>query len=298
MSDEIVGASSASSNTDASAGAAVATPASAIASPAAGTADASTQSQGPIPFDRHKAILDGAYHERDDARQALDTFKQQYQWAAQVNPAEFQQLQRWAQAYQENPGQWYAQTTAELKQQYPHLFASDTQPPAIEPDIPVMDAQGHVVSQAFSADKVKALLQQAIADAVGPLQRTQQQQQARETAAQAQAEVNRNVSALWERAIKWHGFMEHKDSIAKAYDAHPDWTLHDAYIDVLQREILPSADQTSQTKLLDSLKTQATGATVHPSGTPGEGIPKFKNFAEASRWFNDHPAEAEAMASR
>ena len=91
---------------------------------------------------------------------------------------------------------------------------------------------------------------------------------------------------------------EHQPLIAKAFSEHPEWNLHDAYLHVLHTEILPKADQVSQAKLLDSLKTQAAGSTVHPGASTPGGIPKFKSHKEALIWFDAHPVEADAWAQR
>ena len=79
---------------------------------------------------------------------------------------------------------------------------------------------------------------------------------------------------------------------------HDDWSLHDAYLHILHTEILPKADQTSQTKLLTQLQTQAAGATVHPGATTPSATPKFKSFREAAEYYDRNPGDAAAMAQR
>ena len=274
---------------------------------------AAAQQQGPIPFDRHKSILDGAYAERDTARREFEEYKQRYGWAGSIDPTEFQQLQRWSTAYREDPVRWMAETVGELKQQYPHLTPALTseaarilagsrgfQPePEIEPDIPVLDAEGQVVSQAFSAERVKQLISRSVAEAigreVGPLKKTEERRQAAEQERAVRYEANLEADNQFRAAQQWHGFKEHNASIEKAYATHENWSLADAYLHVLHTEILPKLDQASQGKLLSHLQTQAAGSTVHPSGTSPTQPFKPKSFEEALAHFEGNPKEAEAM---
>ena len=318
MSDEISGASSPPPNTAIadSGSAAVDSAAPPIVAPAGADASVSiAQPPGPIPFDRHKQILDGAYKERDTYKQQVEQFQQRYGWAEQVDPTEFQQLQRWSSAYRDDPVRWMAATIAELRQTYPHLTPALTseaarilagsrgfqEPPAepdIEPNIPVLDANGEVVSQTFSADRVLALIQRAVAEAVTPVKQSLAQREARERVQQVTQDATQSADALFTRAQQWYGFETHRPAILRAMQQHGEWSLHDAYLHVLHTEILPKADQTSQTKLLTQLQTQAAGATVHPGVSVSSAKPRFKDFADAAAYYETHPEERAAMANR
>ena len=320
MPDDIVAAPSAASlpaPDTAVTGTALATSASTTGTPAPDTAT-SDAPQGPIPFDRHKAILDGAYGERDTARREFEEYKARHGWADRVDPAEFNQLQRWSTAYREDPVKWMAETISELRRAYPHLTPAltseaarilggarglhATPEPEIEPDIPVLDQQGNVVSQAFSADRVKQYVTRAVAEALGrevaPLKKSVEDQQASVVAQRERAASIADADAVYKQAEQWHGFAEHKPAIAKAFHAHPDWSLQDAYLHVLHTEILPKFDQASQTKLLTQLKTQAAGGSVRPDGA-GQAKPDFKgDFRKALEYYDTHPEEASALAQR
>ena len=313
MPDDIAAGSSPASATPEVAGA-VETPASATPTPAQSTAAGEATPEGPIPFQRHKAILDAAYLERDEARKALAEHAERTGWAEQVDPSEFQQLQRWSAAYREDPVRWMASTIGELRQQFPHLTPALTSEaarilgaargltaepePDIEPDIPVLDAQGQVVSQAFSADRVKQLVARAVKEAVNPLKERVDHREASETARQERAAAIEEADTLFKRGEQWHGFAEHKPAIAKAFSSHPTWSLQDAYLHVLHTDILPKLDHKSQGKLLTQLQTQAAGATVRPDGG-GQGKPDFKgDFRKALDYYSTHPDEAAAMEQR
>ena len=273
---------------------------------------ATQQPPGPIPFDRHKSILDGAYGERDAARQELERLS----WARQIDPAQFSQLQQWATAYREDPVKWLSSTVQELRQAYPHLTPALTseaarilgasrnfQPePDIEPDIPVLDGNGQVVSQAFSADRVRQLIQRVVQDTIGkevsPLKQTLQKQQATADADHQYAQAVATADKQYAQALTYPMFEAHKAAIAKAFEAHEEWDLKDAYLHVLTTEILPTLDQTSQTKLLTKLQTQAAGGTVRPDGS-GQGRPDFKgDFRKALEYYEAHPKEAADMEQR
>lgn len=284
-------------------------PAPAIGAPESSAAPTAPATEpGPIPYARFKEV-------NDDLR-AMREWRQRYGWAESVDPEQFGLIQRWAQAYRADPIQWYAQTTAELRQLYPHLVPnltseaarilagsrSFTPEPEIEPDVPVYDDQGRLVSRTFSADRVKQIVQRAVASAIGehvaPIKQTFERQQAREQAMAMQQEANHAATAIHEAAKTWEGFTEHQAAIAQAFAEHEDWSLQDAYLSVLHSTILPSRDQHSQAKLLGHLQTQAAGATVHPNAPTGTSRPKFSNFKEAAEYYAAHPNEAEAMAQR
>lgn len=314
MADDIAASSTAQTTAvaDTTAASTSATPAT-QATAADGQVATATEVQGPIPFDRHKTILDGAYKERDTFKQQLEEYQQKHGWAAQVNPEEFRQIQDWSTSYREDPIRWFSNTISELRQQYPHLAPALTSEaarilagsrsfepePDIEPDIPVLDANGQQVSQAFSADKVKQLIQRAVQEAVNPVKQSLSDREAREEAMRETYEANSTADRLFAQAQTWHGFTDHKASVLKAMQSHEDWSIHDAYLHVLHTEIFPKLDQASQGKLLTHLQTQANGATVHPGAAATAAKPKFKNYGEAMAYYDKHPDEAAALnASR
>ena len=90
-------------------------------------------------------------------------------------------------------------------------------------------------------------------------------------------------------------FAALKADVLKAVEEHPEFdNVYQAYAHVLSTQALPG----EQTKVLDHLKTQAQGATVTPGTPTTASIPKFKNFEEAARYFETHPAEAALMSKR
>ena len=95
-------------------------------------------------------------------------------------------------------------------------------------------------------------------------------------------------------------FTRHEPAIKQALIDHPEWgdNVHRAYVHVLTATVIPGLTRTEQAKVLDHLKTQAAGASVHPGSASASGPPKFKSFGEAARYYAEHPDEAGAMAQR
>lgn len=242
------------------------------------------EAKGEPPKERWDDILNNA---RTKTRAEVEAeYKQKYGWAESVNPTEFQQIQQWARQYQSDPIAWFAQTAAELRQQFPHLAQNlhseaarvlagarsnpqQAAPTDIEPDIPVVDEQGRVVSQAFSADRVKQLIAHAVQDAIGkevaPMKADFQSRQQQEQARQEQAQIESSVKSIYEQASsELPQFKENEAEIAKALaeiPGDPGTALYRAWAKV----VLPKYQAQSKADVLDSFKQKAAAKTEAPS---------------------------------
>jgi hypothetical protein len=239
------------------------------------TSDVTPALAGTIPTERHKAILDGAYRERDEARTQLQALQQQAGW---LGSEEGQRLQQWSQAFRTNPREWFARTAQELVQHYPDM-AKDLRSDAarilaggrgqadvdLSPDIPVMDDKGQVVAQTYSATRVQAIVAKAVQDAItkeiGPMRQTVQSVEAERATRAASAEATSTATRLYQKAQAWDGFTEHEQEIAQAFAQHPEWSLEDAYIAVVPKKL--RAQESART--LDALKTKAAASSVNPA---------------------------------
>lgn len=242
--------------------------------------------EGPIPLERHKAILDGVYRERDEAKQQLEGWKA-YEWAKQVPKEQFDSMLSWYQRAQTDRMGFLRDVVGELKadpQAAPEFRSwvarelgtrTASTEPDLKPDIPVYDGQGQLVAQTFSAEKVQSIVQhavqQAIAEHVQPLkqdadsrrqaeQQAEQQRQAQAYVASESARIRSAVQKLPHADQHWAAIVEK----AKTYsDQIPvGEALRDAYLEV----VLPTLTQTAKTEVLDSLKTKAAAGSVNPSG--------------------------------
>lgn len=271
-----------------------ATPAEATPPPAEGLDTQTTPAPGPIPLDRHKAILDKAYQERDEFKTKYTALEQQF------NGPDGQRLRSWATAYQQNPEAWFANTVAELAAANPNLvpalrsqaarLLSSRTPAAtesFEPDIPVFDETGKQVNATFSAPKVQALIEQAVAKAlqqeVGPIKQDFQQRKQQQEAAALQKEVLTTATAQFERFKDKPGFFVDAakktvdPDLVKAFNEHPDWSLADCYNEIVVPKLLAQRDA----KTLESLQTKAAAAT---GVSPGSAV---ASTGSRPRDFND-----------
>jgi hypothetical protein len=256
--------------------------------PADGTTpdNASTaEPTGPIPLDRHKAILDGRTKERDEARQQLEGWKN-YEWAKQVDRQAVERAVQLGQAFERDRAGYIASVIAEatsdpqLAPVVRSLIARElaTRRPApdlLKPDIPVYDEQGTLVSQTYSAERVQQLVQHAVAQAIAQhVQPLQQDAESRRQSAmmaeqqrQQQAFVTAESARIRSSVEKLPHAVEHWAAIVAKAREYPDEipvgeALRDAYFDVVG----PRLTQAAKADVLDTLKTKAAASSVNPTG--------------------------------
>lgn len=307
------GDSGSSSGSSATASPAVTTGSETSSAAPALTAQSATPSTdsapGPIPYDRFTEVNG----RMQAAEKQLNEWRQKHGWAESVDPNDYQQVSAWSRSYRQDPVRWFVDTVSELKATYPHLSPAlqseaarilsgarqqRQAEPDIEPDIPVMDEQGRVVSQAFSADRAKQLIARELKAALQPLVEEREQRQQAASQRQIRGQAEQAASSIYQRAQTWHGYKEHEPAIAKVFEANPDFSLQDAYLHVLHSQILPSLDRTSQARVLSDLQQKATATTVNPASPTGAQKPKFSGFGSAAAYYDAHPDEAAAMANR
>lgn len=315
MSDVGLGDTPASTGSTATASPSVTTDSTAqtatSATPTAGANPITDSTEGPLPFERHKAILEGVYKERDKFKTDLETYRQQHGWAESVPREQLEQMAEWYGRYQGDPGEFLEKAYQEALQHPIHgatvksrvgkMLASMRASQAvekIEAGIPVMDETGKVVARTFTDAQIEQLLEQKLTERFGkeldPLRQDLQTRQQKDK----QAALNARADAELKHAESWHGYTEHKAEIAKVFKANPQYSLQDAYLDVLHRVILPGLNTKAQGQVLSDLQQKATAQTVHPGAPSGTAKPKFKNFEEAFTYYEKHPEEAEAAANR
>ena len=270
-----------SSQTDSASAPATGAPA---ATEAATDVHPGTEDQGPIPVDRHKAILE---HARTEARdKAVAEWRQQYGWAEQVPREQLQTMNDWYQRAAQDPVAFALDLVDELSADQSHapalrshaarlLRAARAQSPEadITPDIPVMDAQGQVVSQAFSADRVKQLIAREVAKAVNPLnedKKTREDREHHETYQRELQQFTKRESSRIRASVESRPHAkEHWQAIVAKAQTYPEdipvgEALRDAYYDVVG----PLLTDRAKSEVLDTLKTKAAAASgsVNPAG--------------------------------
>jgi hypothetical protein len=244
--------------------------------------------KGPIPFDVHETALKNAREK--SAAEAMATWRAQHGWAEQADRTKVEQAIRVADAYNADKANFVRQLLAEsaadpqlaavVRSEAARLLGASrggSSEADFEPDIPVADANGQIVAQTYSAQKVQAIVARAVQDAmakeVAPLKQAHEARQASETERQIQSTADAHATTKMATAQKWEGFEAHRAEVAKAYREHPSWSLEEAYLDVLHRVILPSRTRTSEAQTLASLKDKAVAqvqTTTGTAATPGK----------------------------
>lgn len=166
---------------------------------------------GPLPYERHKAILDGAYKERDQYKAQVEGWKD-YEWVRQIPSQEFRSVVERIQRANTDPVGFFRELYTDLANHPTHaqqlrseaarLLASgrSTAEPDLSPDVEITDGQGQVVGRTFSAERVQALMQRAVQDALNkeitPLKTDYEKRRAKEEQSQQQAQLNQQLDAL------------------------------------------------------------------------------------------------------
>lgn len=311
--------SAAPATASAASSAAPVSPASATATPAdAGTSAPapSPQERGPIPYERHETILHGAYHERDQARQALQALKEQYGWveAFQKDPREH--LSQWMDQVAKHPewGSWLDTKAAQvLRSRRGSTKAAPAASEEPQPNVPITDAAGNVVDYTYSAKQLKAWHEwnqaqqdQALAERLAPLEQLKAETEHHKVQAELQQQADHTAR---DTLAKWRSnplVAEHFDAIKQEFIANEAYgdNFAAAALTVLTRDVLPTRDAATSAKVLDHLKTQAQGASVHPSGAATPSRPSFKtkdgreDWDAALRWFAEHPDDAASLVAQ
>jgi len=259
-------------------------PASADATALPGTPEPTTDSPsttdvGPIPLERHKQILDGVYKERDDAKTQLDSWKA-FEWAKTVDRQAVEQAQRLGQLYTTDRPAFWRQFATEaaadpsLRSEAARILATrgGPQAPSMEPDIPVYNEQGQLVSKTFSAERQVEIINHLVAEALGkevaPLKQDFQTRQQEREQTQFQQELQTSVADIYAEAQDvLPGFTEHEAEIGKVFATltgkDPAKDLRQAWKTVVGPKL--SAKATAD--VLDNLQKKAAAASgVNPAG--------------------------------
>jgi hypothetical protein len=278
-------------------------PADAATSPDDAVAPPSAE---PIPFERHKAILEAAYKERDDEKAKWSRLE----WAdalvtAGKTPEQVREavtlldsldgdyvgtLDRLFRIADQHPelqqhvrslaGRWLGQSgpTTQAAESDP-----EPQPDFVEPNTgkPVFSAERLKQWQDWQARQLEARITQRFA----PLVRAHEDTQNR---ARQQAELDRQAATLkaeFDRYAAKPHFQDHKAEILDLIKAS-GWkmSIGDAYNEVLLTKVLPTANQTAKAQQLAELRTQAaasspkasSAATVTPADVRSFNDPRLK----------------------
>jgi hypothetical protein len=252
---------------------------------------------------------------RRKAREEADAAWQPYTWARQVDPQQFQQMSQWYQsAVSDTPTFWerlteelqrdpqhgsrVRSTAARILQQSRQQIQDDTEP---EPDIPIQNELGQVTGRTYSADQLKKLRQweqrqfkQELDQQLQPLQAMQKEREQERAMAQLESESVEWAKTTLQELRTDPTFQEREADVKKAMIEHPKWDIYRAYNHVLRTSVVPG----EAAKTVASLQQKAAAGTVGTRASAATQRPKFATFAEAMKYYDAHPDEAQTMADR
>jgi hypothetical protein len=291
-------------------------PATVATQPAAGDGSPSQAtdewdpSAGPLPYERHKAILENTRTKaRDEAQQAI---QQQYGWALQVGPEHFQAITNLARQWAQDPVSFVLgalddltgspEYAPQLRSHVAKILATrpqnggngQTHAPVQEepqPDI-VVDGYSWYSAQKL-AERDRWLSNQLLTQVrqeLQPLQQDMQSRQERETIQAATQAANTFAKDTLAQMTRLPYFAEQKAEIEKVFrsmppmpDAQVGQAIRDAYIQVLATKVLPSLSSNAKSELLSSLNQKAAASARNPSTGAVAVAARPKSFEEALR---------------
>lgn len=254
---------------------------------------------GEPPHERWPDILKNA---REKERQAIQKEWEPYQWARQVPRDAIEQAVTLARQVQTDPVGFFRQMYEDLDNHPTHaqqlrseaarlLSRGRSRSEDLSPDLEVLGADGQVAARAFSADRVQALVQRAVTEAlakeVGPIKSDFEKRQQAEQQAEAQKKLEAQVSAMESRIKKIVGHDE--DALKAVAEAmtQPEFAQMDP-LDVALA-VFEERAKTTQTKAdADALKTlqrKAAASAVNPASAVVPATRKPRSLTDPSlKW--------------
>lgn len=250
------------------------------AAPTVPTGDQSTVSDeptGPIPLDRHKAILQA---EREK-RKALE-------WAKGVDQNRYRQMSEWYDMADRNPVEFYRRFGSALKQhptwgEYVRTPQAESKAdPEPEPDLMAENGQ-----KVYSADQLRKWQQWNDAKTKAELQGLVNPLLQREQQSQMQAQAQDYAKRWLDELSGLDGFEELRPEIARRLREDRRLSPLTAYKRAYEEVYRPKAAQASREKLLAEMNEKAKAGTANPNtagATPKN--PREMSWEEALRYYH------------
>lgn len=262
---------------------------------------------GPLPYERHKAILDKAYAERDSLKAQMEELS----WAQQVPAAVRPQIHRiieMAARTQGDPVAFAMELVQEAQNDPRHAAAlkshaarilgtrAPSQPADEEPG-PDIVVDGHSwYSAAQQAKREQWLTRQlagqmsaVVQEQVGPLATLAQRVADAEAKQVAAREAEAFATTHFEKVSKLPGFKEHQAEISAAFDAEiakvpkadQDRMAPIVLRDVCNDILLPKLTATSSQTLLKTLTAKAVNGSLGTTPTVAATATRPRSMREA-----------------
>ena len=227
-------------------------------------------SAGPLPFERHKAILEKA---RIEAREAAEReWKSRYGWAERYQPDQVEQSARLYQWLNQNPHGFMQWLGAQIGVESTGTARTPAQPQGPpEPDLRAED--GTPVYSAAQLQKYSEWREQQLKSLIEPLQKKLADREEKDKARQTAFVAKQSASGLLKYAReKWPAFKELEPTILQAMKTDPRLSFHDAYIRTFAEQGTPKLREQWSAEYQGTL-AQKQNASTAPPGRPS-GSPK------------------------
>lgn len=274
------------------------TPVPATAAPAAPTDDQALSpapsEQGPIPAERHKAILENTRRKtaEDVVARVESQFGPAIQFQSRLHADPVGTISQLITEAVNDPGmgqQIVSQLARALGARRGQARTNE------EPQADLETEDGSLVYSADQHAKREAWLRQQIAEEtaqrLAPLEQDRQERAKEAATLRAQQETRQTVTS---RLKAWEGrpgFSEHKQAIAQIQQSYVDsgmdtWSaLGLAYADVYADKVLPKLQADTQNKFVSTAVAKARASTDNPSAVGPSTKPRPKSLDEAFAQF-------------
>lgn len=175
----------------------------------------------------------------------------------------------------------------------------------LNPDVEIRNEQGQVVGHSFSAQKTRALIQQAVEEAIGkevsPLKSDLQRRQEAQQQQEQQAREQRLEQARWARTdatmeeiadilgVKLTDASDLWEALHHVQQEHPDWSPHRAALHVQKTKVTPRQQGVSTQAAISEMQRRAAGSMTPQSGA-GATPKKPTNEKELAAWMRAREA--------
>jgi len=251
--------------------------------------------RGPIPYDRHKAVLTKQRGEAEVAAKAFEDYRTRVAWAEQVDQGQYQQQQQLLQELNSNPIDFLRKLQREIEA-HPHLGPQLQQPAAFQMPEPFLQSQdGKPVYTAEQAQQIRdhdqATFEARLAEQAQTLGARQDRLEQVEQQRMAVSQAAQTSAGIMTQMRQDPTFVKYEKDVQEAFAAMPNrhreigvqGALLEAYQQVIRTKVLPSLKKESKTETLNTLQKKAAAGTVNPSSGAAMASTRPRNQKELAK---------------
>ena len=249
-------------------------PSAATTAPSPESGEEPVESAGPIPFDRHKAILEKTRREYDE----------KYGWVGERTKDDIEQMEQWYRWADTDPigfRNWFENVLRQdptYAAQLERAASGQGQAPPfpVDPDLQTPDGQ-----PAFSLKALQGIRDAIARDVEGRVNARLSPIEQRMSQSDLMARAEREVSQELAEAQTWEGFSELVPVIKGLMEKDKRLSIATAYARAFKTDYLPKLRQRIRESTLGELNKKAHAATENPdqSGV-AQKADRDKSFVE------------------